>query len=105
MRRQTSTQQNSISTITTETHVPTLVQNKNVHTAKDLIGCQESDKHIRKQRHFPQMLSLLLVPSLRDNISAISEHNTLHNITDKDETIKHDTVIESTYLLRSYLMY
>ncbi|CAG2218003.1 unnamed protein product [Mytilus edulis] len=99
-RRRTSTQQNSISTRTTLTDVPNPVQNGNVYTPKDSIGCQELDKHVRKQRHSPQIfdLSLLLVPSLKDNISALSEHKTLHNITDKDETTKQDTVIESTYL-------
>ncbi|CAG2233900.1 unnamed protein product [Mytilus edulis] len=99
MRRRTSTQ-NSVSTRTTQTDVPNPALNGNVHTPKDSIGCKESDKHVRKQQHSPQMLnlSLLLVPSLRDNISDLSEHKTLQNITNKDETTKHDTVIESTYL-------
>ncbi|XP_052076952.1 galanin receptor type 2-like isoform X3 [Mytilus californianus] len=92
IRRRTSTQQNSsISTRTTQADVPTSVQNDNVHTSEVSIGWQESDQHVRNMRHSPQILdiSLLPVPSLRDNINSLSEQDTFH-IAGKEETFKQD---------------
>ncbi|XP_052076953.1 probable G-protein coupled receptor 139 isoform X4 [Mytilus californianus] len=100
IRRRTSTQQNSsISTRTTQTDVPTSVQNGNVHTSEDLIRCQESDKHVQNQRHSPQIIdiSILLLPSLQDQVGSLSEQEMLH-IAGKEETFNQGTIIESTYL-------